>query len=223
MKLLAYLKYFFYLGLNWNFRIAALLIREEIKGEKEFGISTTGADELKQLGKEGTDIAHSTIYMPVSYSILDEIFSAIPNTVKTHFLDIGCGKGRAMCVAAHKGFSKISGIDFSQKFCEIAIKNLKATKGNKNDFAAEIIWGNAKDISIEIDTDCIFLFNPFDETIMEQVVQNILKSYHLYKRTIYITYVNPLHKSIFLQNGFAEIHYSKRMHYLELSILKIGS
>jgi hypothetical protein len=54
------------------------------------------------------------------------------------------------------------------------------------------------------------------------VVKNILKSFYQNKRTIIVTYVNPLYKNIFLQNGFEETHYSKRMHYLELSILKIG-
>ena len=61
MKLFSYIKYFFYLAFNWYFKIAWYIIKQEIKGEKKYGITTTGADELKSLEKKGIDIEHATI------------------------------------------------------------------------------------------------------------------------------------------------------------------
>ena len=104
MKFLTYIKYFFFLFINWDARIAWYMIRQEIEGEKKYGINTTGADELHKLEKQGIDISHATIYMPVSYSLLEEIFEQLPASIRNHFLDMGSGKGRAICVAAHKGF-----------------------------------------------------------------------------------------------------------------------
>jgi hypothetical protein len=46
-----YLKYFFYIATNWNISIAWHIIRNEIRGEKKYGINTTGADNLKSLEK----------------------------------------------------------------------------------------------------------------------------------------------------------------------------
>jgi 16S rRNA G966 N2-methylase RsmD len=221
MIFFTYLKYYFYLGIHWNFKIATVLLLEEIRGEKKYGISTTGADELKLLKKQGLDISHATIYMPVSYSILEEIFVKLPINTRKHFLDIGSGKGRALSVAAIRGFKKVSGIDFSEKFCKEAEKNLQQLKAKGFDFQSQIINSNAKATIIPTDADCIFLFNPFDKIIMTEVVRNIMQSYTLKKRTIYICYVNPLHKDIFIKQGFKETHYSKKMHYLELSILAI--
>ena len=64
-----------------------------------------------------------------------------------------------------------------------------------------------------------FFFNPFDEVVMLQVVKNILSSLKENDRKIYVVYINPLHKEIFLSAGFIEEYYLMKMKYLELSIL----
>ena len=140
MKFFTYIKYFFFLLYSWNFRVAWYMMRQEIKGEKKYNINTTGADELLKLEAMGIDITHATIYMPVSYNLLEDIFQHLtanpinpkplnPNPLN-HFLDIGCGKGRALCMAAHLGFKKVTGLDFSKDLCEIATENLTITKQN---------------------------------------------------------------------------------------------
>ena len=74
--------------------------------------------------------------------------------------------------------------------------------------------------NMEIPPACNFIFfNPFDEVIMQGVISNIEKSIRLYKRTLYIVYINPLHKDLFLQHGYCEIFHTKKMKYLEASIL----
>ncbi|MBL0182427.1 MAG: class I SAM-dependent methyltransferase [Chitinophagaceae bacterium] len=244
MKILSYIKYFFYLAWNWNISIAWHIIRQEIKGEKKYGINTTGADELKKLEDMGIDISHATIYMPASYKLLEDIFEQLsPNKSQTypkrsrrtnlklilsaaegqtsnHFLDIGCGKGRALCVAAHYGYKKLTGIDLSKEFCAVAKENVVLTKQKIPGINFTIINNDAFYFEIPDDVDCIFLFNPFDETIMSGVVENILESLQNHPRKMNIIYVNPLHKEYFIQAGFTETWHSKKMKYLEAVILE---
>ncbi len=220
MKFFSYIKYFFYIAYNWNISIAWHIIRQEIKGEKKYGIHTTGADELKKLEKAGIDILHATIYMPASYLLLEIIFNQLPNSSRTHFLDLGCGKGRAMCVAAHQGFKKVTGIDFSKALCDSAKENLSLTKKIIPELHFNIINNDAFYFEIPDDVDCIFLFNPFDEIIMSGVVENILITLEKSPRKISIIYVNPLHKDLFSSRGFKEIWYSKKLKYLEAIILE---
>lgn len=220
-KFLSYINYFFYLFWNWNIKIAWHIITKEIKGEKKYGITTTGADELKSLENKGIDIDHATIYMPVSYDILDDIFSQLDIQLHHHFLDIGCGKGRAMCVAAHKGFTKVTGIDFSKSFCEAAEKNLLSTKQKLPHLQYNIINNDAFYFEIPNDVDCIFMFNPFDEVIMDGVAENILESFEIAPRTITLIYSNPLHKRQLLEVGFKEIYHTQKMNYLEAVILEL--
>ena len=48
MQTIRYIQYFFYLASNWNLRIAWHILDKEIKGEKKYGIQTTGADDLQK-------------------------------------------------------------------------------------------------------------------------------------------------------------------------------
>lgn len=236
MKFFSYIKYFYFLFINWNIRIAWVMIWQEMAGEKKYGINTTGADELFKLEDQGIDISHATIYMPVSYSLLEETFKQLKNAgpqqqttnkpqvpagkQQTHFLDIGCGKGRALCVAAHEGFKKVSGLDFARDLCEAAKENLAITKQKMPALEYKVINNDAFYFEIPDDVDCIFFFNPFDEIIMSAVVKNIFTSLKKNRRKITVIYVNPLHKELFLKAGFKESWHKKKMKYLEVSILE---
>ncbi len=220
MKLITYIKYFYFLYTNWDFNIAWQIIKQEIKGEREYKINTCGADELINLEELGIDISHAAIYMPVSYSLLKEIFKQLPLTERNHFLDIGCGMGRALCIAAHQGYKKISGLDLSKNLCDIAKQNLTKTQEQIASFQFTIINNDAFYYKIPPNVDCIFLFNPFDEIIMSGVINNIFESLQNNPRKIKIIYANPLYKDQFLKAGYSQIWQSKKMEYIEAVILE---
>ena len=222
MKPFKYLKYFFYILYNWDARIAFHIIRNEIRGEKKYNIDSTGADSLKRLEKKGIDITHATIYMPVSYDLLEAFFKEIKIETFNHFLDIGCGKGRAMCVAASFGVKKISGVELSTELFRDAKSNMAICKEKYPSFNFNIYNNDAFYFDIDDDVDCIFMFNPFDETIMNAVMENIETSLNLNPRAITIVYINPMEKHVLLEWGYEEIFHSKKMKYLEGSVFVKG-
>ena len=136
-------------------------------------------------------------------------------------LDIGCGKGRAMCVAANYGFKKVSGIEWAEKLSCKTKQNLELIKSKFTKLESSVITGDAALFDIPNDTDCIFLFNPFDEYIMEKVVTNIFKSIVKHPRTLHVIYANPLYKRLLLEGEFYETFHYQRYHYFEVSILSI--
>jgi 16S rRNA G966 N2-methylase RsmD len=213
-----FLKYFFYLTTNWNISIAWHIIRNEIRGEKKYGINTTGANNLKHLEKKGIDISHTTIYMPVSYDVLAQFFEEVKIESFNHFLDIGCGKARAMCVAAYYGVNKISGIELSNNLFITAKENIAVTKEKYPATNFKIYNNDAFYFDIDDDVDCIFMFNPFDETIMNGVMENIETSLENNPRVMTIIYINPMEKHVLQEWGYEEIFHSKKMHYLEGSV-----
>lgn len=221
MRFFAYIKYFFYLAINWNIKIALHILSKEIKGEKKYGIQTTGADELKSLEKKGIETDHSTIYMPASYDLMEEIFEQIKSRRHKHFLDIGCGKGRVLCVAAHNGFNKVTGIDFSKEFCIAAEANLVITKQKFPTLQYKVVNNDAFYFEIPNDVDCIFMFNPFDDVILNGVAENILESFEINPRTITLIYVNPMYKEELLDVGFKQIYHTQKMKYLEVSVFEM--
>lgn len=219
MQAFKFIRYFFYLAGNWNIKIARHILKHEMRGEKKYGINTTGADELKSLENKGIDISHSTIYMPASYDLLEEVFTKHHLKSFSHFLDIGCGKGRSLCVAAAFGVKKLSGIDLSKEFCEAARENLLLTKQRHPKIEYRIYNNDAFYFEIEEDVDCIFLFNPFDDIIMSGVIENIEVSLEKVPRNITVIYINPLQKHLFLEAGYKEVDHIQRLHYLEASVL----
>lgn len=205
--------------MNWNWKIAFHILNHEIKGEKRYGIDTTGSDELKKTKATGVDTSHATVYMPANYLMLEEVFSKLPGKQRNHFVDIGSGKGRALCVAAHSGFKKVTGVDFSKQLSAAAEINLQRTTNQFPSLQYSLIIKDAAAVEIPTDVDCIFFFNPFDEFIMKAVAVNVQNSYKKNPRDLYIIYLNPLYKQEFIGRGFKEIYYTCRMKYMEAVIL----
>jgi len=221
MKIFSYIRYFAFLAWNWNLRIAFFLINYEIKGEKKYGIQTTGADELKSLQTKGIDITHATIYMPANYFMLEKVMEEISKHPHNKtFLDLGCGKGRAMAAAAHYGFKKITGVDFSKQFCNEANANMELVQKKITGVDFKILLQDAFYYEIPADVTTIFFFNPFDEVIMSGVVENILRSLEKNPRTIRVIYINPMQKELFIEAGFTEIFHYQKLKWLQACILE---
>lgn len=221
MPFFTYIRYFLYIAWNWNLRIAFFILRHEVKGEKKYGLSTSGFDELRHLEKKGIDISHSTIYMPVNYYMLEKMMKEIQKmSPGKSFLDIGCGKGRAMAVAAYHGFKKITGIDISKKFCDETKKNLAPVQLLFPDVSFNVLLQDAFYYEIPQDVSVIFIFNPFDEVIMSGVVKNILESQAKKPRTIQVIYINPLYENLFLENGFVKTRSEEKLKWLQAAIFE---
>ena len=206
--------------MNWNFPLAFFSIYHEIKGEKKYNLDTIELDRLKTITVTGNNLEHASIYQACNYFILEKGFNYLRSINENkNITDFGCGKGRAMIVAAHYGFNNITGIDFAKALCLSAEKNMLKTQLLSPLVKFNIICDDVVNYKIEKDQTVFFFFNPFDEVIMLKVVKNILSSLKEKDRKIYIMYANPVHKEILLSAGFEEEYYLKKLQYLELSIL----
>ncbi len=220
MKFIYYIKYWYFIGRNWSFPLAFFSIYHEIKGENKYGLDTIELDRLRTISIIGDNIHHSSIYQACNYYILEKGFEFLENFKgNNNLVDFGCGKGRALAVAAHYGFANITGIDFAKALCVAAEKNIQKTNLLFPSSSYNIICEDVVNYKIEPDQNVFFFFNPFDEVIMLAVVKNILSSLRANPRKAFIMYANPVHKEIFLSAGFEEEYYLKKLEYLELTIL----
>lgn len=214
-----YFSYFIFLLRNWNISLALHLIRSEWAGAKKYDIHSTEVLSLKQMRAHGIDTTHAMFYMPAAYDLLERAFAYMRQEAITDVTDLGCGMGRPLCVAAHYGFKRLTGVDVYPALCAQAEKNLIRTKEKFPGIEYTIICGDAGDYPIPTDTHCIFLFNPFDETIMQKVALQISKSL-THPRPFYIIYLNALHSEHFTSMGFQRVYHHTEKVYLELSIYK---
>jgi predicted RNA methylase len=216
VKLFKYIRYFLFLYSNWSLRISFFILRHEIRGEKKYDINTTGYDELEYARKKGFDISHSTFYMPVNYYMLEVMLQEaqmLPGNKS--ILDIGCGRGRVMAVAAYFDFKIIWGVDFDPVHCAKTRANLVKVRERFPAVTFEVIEQDAAMFPIPAEVSVIFLFNPFDQLVMRIVIRNILDSQARLPRTIWVIYVNPELKNLLEEVGFREIYRHRKLGQLQ--------
>lgn len=220
MKYFYYLRYFFFIALNWNFKLAWFTFLHEIRGEKKYHINTIRLNNLKKLLIKGDNLENAAIYQGANYYLLENVFEYLQSiNANQNILDFGCGKGRVLAVAAYYGFTKIIGIDFAKELCDEARENILPVQQKFPEKIFNIIYANAADYKIENDTNVFFFFNPFDEVVMLTVAKNILKSLKENPREAYVVYLNPLYKEIFMSAGFEQIYHLEKFLFIEASLM----
>lgn len=220
MKILYYLKYFYFISKNWNPRLGAFTVYHEMRGEKKYGIDTIKIDRLLDQKINSENLSHASIYQASNYYLIEKAFDYLKKENANHALvDFGCGKGRILAVAAYYGFKRITGIDFSTMLCIEAEANVEKISKLFPSTEFEVICADAALYQIHNYQTCFFFFNPFDEIVLLKVVKNILASLKESPRKIYVIYINPVHKEIFLSAGFYEEYFFRKMEYLEFVIL----
>lgn len=157
---------------------------------------------------------------PFDHSSIDRVFEEIRMLpCEKKFMDIGCGKGQILLMAAMSEMFKIGGIEWNGEIAEICRSNMKEL-----DVPAEIITGDATEYK-EIDEYSIFfLYNPFGESAVRRVINNILESPKRRNRDIFLVYGNPFcHKAI-VESGHAQLYRQVRVDLYDplLNIYKIG-
>ncbi len=216
MKLFQYTYYFFrslyYRGFTNTFK----LLTYEGKYEKQLGINTHSIVNLDKLTLAGESSEQNHHYQGASYFILFSIFSRLPETIKSRpFIDFGCGKGRALFVAEQCGFTDVTGVDIAKELIANANENKalyqKKYPGSNIDFLFE----DATKYQIPPNSGVFYFFNPFGETILQKVIDNLKESVKQYPRTIYCIYLNPKYKEVFEKNGFELFYTEKSKRYLE--------
>lgn len=221
MKLLNHIKYFCYIASNWSFKLGWFTVKKEIQGELKYRIDTTAAINVSRLKLKGNQLKHATEYMPVNYFTLETLLERIPDIAKKGiFLDIGCGKGRAMCVAAMHGYKRVEGIDFAKELLDAAEKNLAGIKKRNPVINYNLLWGDVNSLSIDERVSTIFLFNPFDEVLMKQVIRKINNSLAKRPRCLFVLYCTPMYEELFFEEGFDVAFRIKKFNYLEGVILE---
>lgn len=221
MKLINHIKYFYYIASNWNLRLGFFTLLQELKGERKYRLDTTSFIQLTNLKLKGNQLKYATEYMPVNYFTLQALMHRIPEELKQGiFLDIGCGKGRAMCVAAAFGYKQVAGIDFAKQLIDAAEKNLERTKKRHPLTQYHLAWADVLELHINEQVTTIFLFNPFDEFLVKQVIQKINSSLEKRPRRLLVLYCTPQHEHLFFDEGFDVIFRIKKFDYLEGVILE---
>lgn len=152
----------------------------------KFGISTRRRRSSQELGIEFADSIH---YQPISYADFGALLALLPKRTSADvFIDFGCGKGRALCLAGKYPFKRIIGIEIAAELCESARRNVTRLLPKLKCRDITVINANATDYDIPIDANVLYFFNPFTGLMLRSVLERIAQSLQTAPRKISILF-----------------------------------
>jgi len=163
--------------------------------DRRFGVSTSGRIPLSALNIDSENKAAGTRYEPTAPSVFSEMMAPLSQQMisRATFIDIGCGKGRVLLMAAQYGFPRIKGIEFAADLCIAARGNAEQYRRcSKNSARISIEQGDASTYDIPNEPCVLFLYNPFNESVMRSFVANVERSLSQQPRECYVIYYMPL-------------------------------
>ncbi|RJR29484.1 MAG: class I SAM-dependent methyltransferase [Desulfobacteraceae bacterium] len=191
--------------------LSGRLIGKSTSSNSTFDLSyDTDTDTIREIGSLAIDsenARHGKRYQPSPQELTTSIISALQiDHRRFAFLDFGAGKGRVLLIAAEWPFAEVIGIEFSRELCSIAADNIRKFPDEKKQASRiECVFGEATTYALpEMPLVCYF-YNPFDQVIMQAVMENLISSHSRNPRDILIVYVHPEHRSLFDRGGFWEL------------------
>ena len=153
------------------------------------GTDTTGCYPGAILPPTSLSALLITGYVGIGPSALVQAIAALPlQPGDFNFVDLGCGKGRAVLIAAQFPFRRILGVELDPELCRIARANI----ARQPDWAARIsvLQQDAATVLYPDGPLVVFLFHPFFPRILRRVLANLERQLRRSPRETWLLYAN---------------------------------
>lgn len=161
-----------------------------------YGVDTGGLVWGEHLDRPHSDDA--AFWATGYYGISPSAFTAAMERLRLDwprytFVDIGCGKGRAMLLALRFRFKRVLGVELSPALSAVAQKNLERFTADwrQPEVVTEVMTGDATQIALPGGPLVFFLYHPFAAPLMQRFLEHVLQAARSGPREIYLLYANP--------------------------------
>nr|ADN26258.1 SAM-dependent methyltransferase [Streptomyces coeruleorubidus]ADN65355.1 methyltransferase [Streptomyces coeruleorubidus] len=105
------------------------------------------------------------------------------------FVDVGCGKGRVLLLAAELPFRRIVGVEASEALCDIARSNVeKASVARDGCDRIEVVHADATKFDIPDDAGLFYFYEPFSVDVSLAVLERIEDSVRRHPRNVVLCF-----------------------------------
>ena len=180
---------------------SAARIVADYRFDWKYGTDTMRRVDVDSLDTDSGYRVHATPYQATKTRPLVKLFQQLQLPHDGIFVDLGCGKGRVLFIAAQLGFKKVVGIEFCARLCRHARENAELfLKKNPACALIEVVETDVTRYEYRGDENIFFLYNPFDATVLAKVLAQISESALKAPRDIWLIYNNPVHHDSVLKN-----------------------
>jgi hypothetical protein len=167
--------------------------------ERGLAASTQTALRLEDLGLAAPG---RTGYEPSGWLWLRRALRGCRITREDVFVDFGSGLGRVVYAAArHHPFGRVIGVELSERYNEVARRNIEHARRRLRCPDVEIVTADATQWLVPDEMTYAYLFNPFKGEVFAAVLDNILASLDRRPRRLTILYANPVMGRAILDTG----------------------
>ena len=165
--------------------------------DRQYGTETSGVVPVRMIASDSSLASKINPYCGSQPSIIRRAITALGKVDEFHFVDLGCGKGRAMIVASEFPFRSITGVELSPRLAKIASRNMAKVElrfPTRKPIVA--IEGNAVKFPLPEGKVVVFFYHSFGEDLLSQLIGEIefrLLSGH---DPIFFIYYNPVHGNV---------------------------
>ncbi len=155
------------------------IVIDDHKWERELGIDTVDHVASEKIKNRFDD---STMYAPTPYHVLQCIFQHIHvnsfgESITKTFVDLGCGKGRVICMASLCYNKKVIGVEVDKYLYDVARDNVSRFYDKRpcKERRIEIVNQDVVDFDVT-KGDVFFMCNPFGNETMKVLMENIKRT-----------------------------------------------
>ncbi|SDF22790.1 class I SAM-dependent methyltransferase [Terriglobus roseus] len=172
----------------------------------KYGVDTSGLIDARDLHSGHQNDQFITAYFGVPPSRLANAFELWQRTTtekpasQYRFIDVGCGKGRAVLLASQFEFRDVFGIELQPKLAEIASENVRGYREqNSVPMDISILCGDGPSLLPELLAGpvLIYLYNPFQAPVLRTLLESIINQSEKLSGPIDVLYLYPEYEKVF--------------------------
>lgn len=161
--------------------------------DRTWGTDTSGTVPVAQLSSNRALSDHAVFYAGSQPSVVRASLAVLPDLNGSTFIDLGCGKGRALLVAAESPFARLIGVELSTDLARIARRNAQIIARRRPDLPdIQVFSADASAFPLPSGDVVIYMYHPFEAPVMTKVVAGIEAALMAESRRIFVIYCNPV-------------------------------
>ena len=168
--------------------------------DRRDGVDTSGLVWGLDLKTGSRSDAWNTAYYGIGPSVFHRVMAQVPESHQrtATFIDLGCGKGRAVLLASEYSFPQVIGVEIAPQLQRIAVENVARYtaaryaegRGSINPHARAPGRCSSATIASPAGPLVVYLYHPFCRPVLEKVVRNLGRSLAAQPGNAAVIYIN---------------------------------
>ncbi len=187
-------------------------LAQEAEFDRRRGVHTSARIDPKTLSVIGSHRASAVRYQPISEDsfrtllarLIDLVGAALP---LYRFIDMGCGMGKVLLLAAEHPFRQVIGVEFAPDLVAICEKNLREDRAalQRRCHTMTVVLADAADFCFPRCPLVVFLYNPFGPDVLAPLLNNLCCVERSGAYEDFVVYHNAQHAQLLQAAGFTPV------------------